>query len=543
MRDGFKEEAAPTACNSLGYRLQKREGQEAREMPHDPDGQQPHNRPNRSDNRRRNSKREKKPAGLRLSACLPKRRFIACEDVLATGCYDDPRLCGPGDVFVARLDGDRDGHEFVSEAVARGCSGVVAERHLPTFGAPLCLVPDTAAAYTRIVHGLAGNPAQALNLIAITGTSGKTTTAWLAAAVLAEGGHSVGVLSDLGCLDADSLEAERPANLTDPHEMVRWLKRLIRSGCSHAVLEVSSEMLAHQALVGMACETVAITNLASAHLDIHGSKEAYHAVKQRILTSLPANGCLVGNADDATVQAAASRHAGRQVMAGLRTSADLNASPVERSLAGQTFLLRTGREMMPVAVSTPVASYARNALLAASIGLAHGIPLASIARGLEAVGSVAGRLERLDRGQDFACFVDQPSSGHQLASTLASLRHLTGHGRLVAAVDTDVADALEGSVRRQRFSSRLLRWCDDCILVPKRLSRHAADDSTRFLAGFDRALSQLQRGDCLVVVGNPGWGSDPVDPSGERMSAQMLAEGWFRVACPPEWTSDWRRAA
>jgi len=89
----------------------------------------------------------------------------------------------------------------------------------------------------------------------------------------------------------------------------------------------------------------------------------------------------------------------------------------------------------------------------------------------------------------------------------------------------------------------LLRWCDDCVLVPQRLSRKASDESTRFLAGFDKALSQLGRGDCLVVIGNPTWGDDPVDPSGERLSAQMLTEGWFRVACPPEWTADWRRAA
>lgn len=484
-----------------------------------------------------------RPTGLRLSQTLANPRFVACDDVLATGCYDDPRRCGPGDVFVARMDQERDGHAFVSEAVARGCSGVVAERMVPTFGAPLCVVADATAAYTQIVHRLAGDPAQALDLIAITGTSGKTTTAWLSAAVLAEAGHSVGILSDLGCLDAGSIEAEPPADLSDPHEMVHWLKRLIASGCSHAIIEVSSRMLAYQALVGISCGTVAFTNLASAHLDLHGSKQAYHAIKQRILASLPADGCLVGNADDPAVSAAAARHPGRKLLAGLRTPADLTASPVERSLAGQTFLLRTGREMMPVAVSTPVASYARNALTAASIGIAHGVPLATIARGLEAVGGVARRLERLDRGQDFACFLDQPSSGHQLASTLASLRHLTGHGRLVAAVDTNVADALEGGGRRSKFSSRLLRWCDDCILIPQQLSRKATDDSTRFLAGFDRALSQLGRGDCLVVVGHHDWGSDPVDPSGERMSAQMLTEGWFRVACPPEWTTDWRRAA
>ena len=514
-------------------------------MPHHSDEHTPNDRPDRSLRRPSSgrSKRNKRPTGLRLAACLKKRRFVACDDVLALGCYDDPLRCGPGDVYVARMDSERDGHELVAEAVARGCSGVVAERLVPTFGVPLCLVPDASEAYTRIVHALAGNPAQAINLVAITGTSGKTTTAWLAAAVLAEAGHSVGVLSDLGCLDGDSIEAEPPADLADPHVMVGWLKRLITSGCSHAVLEVSSIMLARQALVAMSCSTVAITNLASAHLDTHGSVEAYHAVKQRILESLPADGVLIGNADDAAVTAAAERHAGPQLLAGLRTSGDLTASPVERSLAGQTFLLRTGREMMPVAVSTPVASYARNALVAASIGVAHGVPLASIARGLEAVGSVTGRLERLDRGQDFACFVDQPTSGHQLASTLASLRHLTGHGRLIAAVDASVADRLEGRSQRQQFGARLLRWCDDCVLVPQRLSRKVSDESTRFLAGFDKALSQLGRGDCLVVIGNPTWGDDPVDPSGERLSAQMLTEGWFRVACPPEWTADWRRAA
>jgi UDP-N-acetylmuramoyl-L-alanyl-D-glutamate--2,6-diaminopimelate ligase len=515
-------------------------------MPHNSDEHAPHEGPDHVARRsasRKSAKRRSRPTGLRLSECLKKRRFVACDDVLALGCYDDPMRCGPGDVFVARIDADRDGHELVSEAVARGCSGVVAERNVPTFGAPLCVVPDASAAYTRIVHGLSGNPAQAINLVAITGTSGKTTTAWLTAAVLAEAGHSVGVLSDLGCLDGDAIEADAPANLADPHVMVAWLKRLITSGCSHAVLEVSSEMLARQALVGMSCSTVAITNLASAHLDLHGTVEAYHAIKQRILASIPANGCLVGNADDPLVTAAASRHTGPQLLAGLRTAGDVTATPVERSLAGQTFLLRTGREMMPVAVSTPVASYARNALVAASIGLAHGVPLASIARGLEAVGSVPGRLERLDRGQDFACFVDQPTSGHQLASTLASLRHLTGHGRLVAAVDSTVADRLEGSGQRQQFGSRLLRWCDDCVIVPQRLSRKATDASTRFLAGFDKALSLLGRGDCLVIFGNPSWGDDPIDPSGERLSAQMLTEGWFRVACPPEWTADWRRAA
>lgn len=491
----------------------------------------------------RRKRKRKRTAGLRLSDALRSRRFVACDEVLALGCHDDPMACGPGDVFVARSDRERDGHELVSEAVARGCSGVVAERMVPTYGAPLCLVPDAAAAYASIVHQLAGRPASSLEVIAVTGTSGKTTTAWLSAAVLAEAGYRVGVLSDLGCLDAGSIEAEAAPRLEDPHVLCGWLNRLVASGCTHAIIETSSRMLAARTLADIDCGTVAITNLATAHLDMHGSVAAYHAIKRRILESLAINGCLVGNADDPGVARAARRHVGRRLMTGLRTSAELTASPVERSLDGQTFLLQSGNEMMPVAVSTPVASYARNALMAAAIGMAHGVPLTTIARGLEAVGSVSGRLERMDRGQDFAAFADQPTSGHQLGSTLASLRHLTGQKRLVAVMDVEAAERLGGDGGRRRCATRMLRWCDDCILVPARLGGETAASSTRFLGSFDRILSQLGRGDCLIVVGDPSWQTDPIDPDGERMSARMLTEGWFRVACPPEWDSSGKHAA
>ena len=136
--------------------------------------------------------------GVKLSAVLPRARFVACDDIVARGCHDDPRACRPGDVFVARSDAATDGHDIVARAIARGVSGIVAERMIPTFGTPLCLVPDSTWAGARIAHALAGDPARRMRVIAVTGTSGKTTTAWLTAAVLSEGGARVGVLSDLG---------------------------------------------------------------------------------------------------------------------------------------------------------------------------------------------------------------------------------------------------------------------------------------------------------------------------------------------------------
>ena len=142
---------------------------------------------------------------VRLSDLLPEARFVACDEIVVSRCQSDPERCGPGDVFFAQPTGPADGHELVARAIARGAAGIVAERIVPTSGIPLCLVPDAAWAFARTAHALAGDPAGGMKLIAITGTSGKTTTAWLTAAVLAEAGLRVGVLSDLGCLDADEI--------------------------------------------------------------------------------------------------------------------------------------------------------------------------------------------------------------------------------------------------------------------------------------------------------------------------------------------------
>ena len=146
------------------------------------------------------------------------------------------------------------------------------------------------------------------------------------------------------------------------------------------------------------------------HLDDHGSVEAYHEIKARILDSLGTHGCLVANVDDERVERLAARHRGPRLTAALQHDADLTAIAVERSLHGQMVLLRSGGHVVPVTLSTPVTAFARDALFAAAVGLRYRVPLERIARGLEAAGSVAGRMERIDRGQEMAVFLDRPTS-------------------------------------------------------------------------------------------------------------------------------------
>lgn len=498
-------------------------------------------------------RRSRDAAGVTLSRILPDATFFAADDIVAAGCCDDPDACGPGDVFVARLTAAGDGHDEVDRAIARGVAGVVAERMIPTFGTPLCIVPDSSWALARLCHALSGDPARGLRVIAVTGTSGKTTTVWLTAAVLAEAGLRVGVLSDLGCIDADATEPEAAA-LDSPRVLAGWLARLAAGGCTHVVVEVSSQMLAAHALAGVACDTVVVTNLASAHLDVHGTPAAYRAVKSRILDCLGPQGCLVAGGDDDRVgrmvaRLTAAGHDGPVITAGLTAGADVTAVPVERSLSGQTFLLRAGGHAIPVVASTPVASFARDSLLAAAVGLRFRVPLERVARGLEAAGSVPGRVERIDRGQDHAAFVDHPTSGHALAATLASLRRLTPGRLVVLAEEAAVARLSAGQGRRHavlgEFSRRIARWADDCLVAPATLldDEAVAADLAAY-ARVDRLLSGLRPEDCLLVLGVPATTAHgPDDPEGPPPSLAAVVDGWLQLAHVPQPFGAGRRAA
>ncbi|MFZ4733138.1 MAG: Mur ligase family protein [Pirellulales bacterium] len=475
---------------------------------------------------------------VRLGDVLPRCRFIGAADIPARGCHDDAWQCGPGDVYVMRTTALGDGDEGLREAVARGVVGVVAERMVPSYGLPVCVVPDADWAMARLCHALAGDPAAGMEVIAVAGTSGKTTTVWLTAAILAEDGVRVGVLSDLGCLEPDA-PGPVPARLADPNDLAACLGRLEAAGCTHAIIEVSSEMLARHALAGVACDTVVVTNVALAHRQRHGTRRAYEAIQGRILDCVAPGGMLIACRDDAGARRLVARWR-RQGGVGAVTvglhgtprNAQLWATPVERQLAGQTFLLQTVDAVVPVSVTTPVQPFVRDALLAAAVGRHHGVALDRIVRGLESVGSVAGRLERINRGQAAHFFIDQPSSGHALAATLGSLRRLTT-GRLVVLAEEPFARPLGG----RRFARRVARWCDEAFVVPDGiLGPRPARKTLEAYARIDRLLAGVHRRDCVLVLGrsfDPGR-DDPDGDDGERqLGLAALVAGWFALAAKP----------
>ena len=167
-----------------------------------------------------------------------------------------------------------------------------------------------------------------------------------------------------------------------------------------------------------------------------------------------------------------------------------------------------------------------------------------VARGLESTGGVPGRLERIRRGQDVHVFVDQPTSGHALASTLTSLRRLTP-GRLVVLAEEKALGPLGGG---GRFAERVSRWCNDCLVAPEGvLDASAGSRQLAAYARIDRLLSGLGSRDCVLVVGShpaprpdPG---DPTDPGEPQVPLAGVVDAWLELAHPADETVRRKRAA
>jgi UDP-N-acetylmuramoyl-L-alanyl-D-glutamate--2,6-diaminopimelate ligase len=232
---------------------------------------------------------------LSLREVLPEAKLSG--DVRISGCSSDSRQCQSGDVFVAVRGTAIDGHEFAAEAVAKGAIAVVAERPLDNLDVPVCLVPDSREALALVSQAVAGWPSQRLRVIGVTGTNGKTTTTHLVASVLEAAGYRAGLMGTLAYFDG--LETS-PAELTTPDAptIADWLRRMVDSGCTHAVLEVSSHAIGQQRIAGIELAAACLTNLRRDHLDYHGSLAEYHRTKSRIFQSLGPAGVAVINADD-----------------------------------------------------------------------------------------------------------------------------------------------------------------------------------------------------------------------------------------------------
>ncbi len=234
------------------------------------------------------------------------------------------------------------------------------------------------------------------------------------------------MLGTLGYFDGDEFE---PASLTTPPADVAgrtgW-PAWSANGCTHAVMEVSSHALSQSRVAGVRFDAACVTNVSRDHLDYHPTIQDYRLGEVEVVRALVARRASPWSTPTIrSPPAICGRLDGPALTVGIRSPAEITATPIEEFLSEQTFLLTAGSETMPVQTRMIGRHHVYNCLTAAAVGLAYGIDLPTVVRGLEAVECVPGRLQRIECGQPFGVFVDFAHTPDALTGCLKTLRQAT----------------------------------------------------------------------------------------------------------------------
>ena len=366
----------------------------------------------------------------------------------------DSRRAVPGALFAAVPGLREDGRTFAADAVARGAVAILAERPVPGVTVPQLIVADARDAVALAAAWRSGFPSRRLGVVGITGTDGKTTTAYLVRAALESAGHHAGLVGTTDVI-VGGRGLGNPARTTTPEapELQAHLAAMLDAGDDWAVIESTSHGLAQRRVGEVAYDVGVLTNVTSEHLEFHGTREAYVAAKRGLFARLargpsnPDKGIgkhAVINRDDPEAEGfiAEARGASAEVITyglgasstGHSGSTDIVATAITAGPSATQAVVRTPRWDGVLELRLAGRFNVANALAALGVAEALGLDPARAAEAIGASDAVPGRMERVDRGQPFTVIVDYAHTAEALATVLDELRATVPDGAGLIAV-------------------------------------------------------------------------------------------------------------
>jgi UDP-N-acetylmuramoyl-L-alanyl-D-glutamate--2,6-diaminopimelate ligase len=364
---------------------------------------------------------------MRLDQVLPGAAPAGARDLQIRGLAYDNRLVEPGTLFFCVPGFTRDGHDFAPDAVARGAAALVVERSLD-LDVPQAQVRSVRAAMAPAAAAFFGDPTSQLETVGVTGTNGKTTSAFLVRALLEADGRPTGLL---GTVKSVIGGVEHDVQRTTPEaiDLQRTFRQMADAGDTACVMEVSSHALALRRADAIHFAAAIFTNLTQDHLDFHPTMEDYFGAKRLLFAGPQPPGASVVNVDD-PYGARLAADLPQPITVALRADADYRGTDVETDLGGSRFTVSTPGDG-ELALHSPLRGEFNvyNVLGALAAARALGVPVATCVEAIATAGQVPGRFETVDEGQPFAVLVDYAHTPDSLENVLRAARGLTD-GRL-----------------------------------------------------------------------------------------------------------------
>lgn len=408
---------------------------------------------------------------MKLGALLEPARIavpVGAADVEVRAIAYDSRKVKEGSLFVAIPGFHRDGIDFVAEAVDRGAVAVVAQRTVGT-SVPVAVALDVRAALADLAAEFFDHPTATLNVAAVTGTDGKTTTVHLVSDVLEAAGQRTGYATTVDFKLADhEWQNDTRQSTQEALELQELCAELLVAGGTWAVLEATSHALALRKIRGIDVDIAVFTNLSPEHLDFHGTLQAYLEAKG-ILFEMLGQGrdkgvpkTAVLNADDPHWSYLAGRAAGARIISyGIDALADIQATVLGADANGSRLRLTAFGDSVELKLPLVGRFNVHNALAAAGAGLAAGATLGQCRDALARARPVRGRMDRIDAGQPFTVIVDYAHTPESLEKVLALLRPLT-KGRLIAVFGSA---GERDRTKRPKLAAAAAKYADHFVIT------------------------------------------------------------------------------
>ncbi|MCQ2484577.1 MAG: UDP-N-acetylmuramoyl-L-alanyl-D-glutamate--2,6-diaminopimelate ligase [Clostridia bacterium] len=446
---------------------------------------------------------------MRLSALLKdvETKTVYTSDCEITGITDNTQKVRRGGVFVCIKGDHEDGHSFARRALDKGAAVIVCERDMGIENS--IVVENTRKAYALMCAAFYGNSHKKLRMIGVTGTNGKTTTAYILREILEGSGYKTGLMGTVSVVIGNE---RYPADLTtpDPADLHRYLMMMCIAGCDTCVMEVSSQALTQYRVYGIEFECGVFTNLSPEHLDYHRTFEEYANAKSVLFEN---SRTAVLNADDCYSKLMKRSCKGDILTYGIENEADLSASRIQLDRDGVTYSLMTGRGEYPVIFGMTGNFSVYNSMAALAVAYLFNADMSRAVRCVSRIEGIPGRMERIHNKLGINIIIDFAHTPASLENVLKTIRSIYD-GRVLTVFgcggDRDKSKRHQMGETACRLSDKVFVTSDNPRTEnPEAIINDITDglEYTNFYKITDRtlalksAVSCARAGDTLLVAG------------------------------------------